>query len=431
MDAPALSSRSNRLQSPQKTWSLSSSLSPPLRHKKASAHSSGSLTVAYEEAVPDDVQYEIMRRLLINDPRAALALAATSRHHASLLEAARGPLARTSALVPATAQYPPAAADYVRASLAMRERALGRRRDDASLAMPFVDTAPTTYSVLGIGLCLVEAYARFLLDDPDSADERVPFLGGRLADDVLDGEDLVARVTARLDAATPLDRLMVWYEWLTTPYRDRFAAQPPGQIALLVETDPLASGSDGHFDRDAVDEHRRLLADGRRCMPIGPIDDEEGGGYPTTLFVFHGRNGAARLSNLFGGSVSSRDLWSWSTHAHASTADVDDDDLYGGNADGFAGNDDSNDDRDVDPYDGLYEILESPQALSALLRGIDEGVRQRTRGRCADPANTGRLALPPFTSLFQVTNACIVTPEPGALALMGDVRSRAIESLLA
>lgn len=250
----------------------------------------------------------------------------------------------------------------------------------------------------------------------------MPFLGGAAAGDVVDGEDLVARVTARLDADTPLDRLAAWYEWVITPYRDLFATQPPRQVAWLIETDPFVSGSDGHFDHDTVGQHRRLLGDPHRCMAVGPIDHEQVG-YPTTLFVFHGKSGARRLSNLLGGVVSPEDLWSWSMHAH--TPDTEDD-LSNDPHDDLTDNDNKKDDL----YDDLYESLESPDALSALLRGIDEGVRQKARGRCGDPANTGRLVLPPFTSLFQVTNPCIVVAASGTLALVADVRSPAIESRL-
>ncbi|QBZ81163.1 hypothetical protein pclt_cds_570 [Pandoravirus celtis] len=424
MDAPARPSLGNRSRSPQRAW-LPSPSSPLLhaRHKKGDVHPDGLPVVAYEETVPDDIQYAIMRRLLTNDPRAALALAATSRHHASLLEAAHDPLARTSALVPVAAQAP-AAADYVRASLAMREHALGRRAD-TSLVSPLISATAATQNALGIALCLVEAFVRFLLADPDSADERMPFLGGAAAGDVVDGEDLVTRVTARLHADTPLDRLAAWYEWVITPYRDLFATQPPGQVAWLIETDPFVSGSDGHFDHDTVDQHRRLLGNPHRCMAVGPID-HEGVGYPTTLFVFHGKSGARRLSDLLGRVVSPENLWSWSMHAHAPDAEGD---LSNDPHDGLT-DDDKKDDPHDDLYDDLYESLESPEALSALLRGIDEGVRQKARGRCGDPANTGRLALPPFTSLFQVTNPCIVVAAPGTLALAANARSPAIESRL-
>jgi hypothetical protein len=341
----------------------------------------------------------IMRDLAERDPSAALALAATSRRQTSLAEALRGILARQSLL---GGSCTATATDYLRASLALG----GVRHSHHTTAdvygrsggVPLRAASARNTEIAGVVMCLLEAYARFLLADPDSADERV--LGpGEEADH--NGSDLVARVAARLGQHSPLARVAAWYEWTVAPYRDPFSRHAPGVVAWLIETDPIASGGDGHFDRDLVDQHRRLLDDPQRSIAIGPvggdlIDDPIKIQQLTTLFVFRGESGARRLSRLLSNVVSPGDLLSW----------------WSGYIDGG----------------GIRAAIRSPDAYWGLLRGIDRGVRLRLRGRCGDPANSGRLALPAFTSLFEVSAPHIVAA-PDALVLMANVWSPGVEAL--
>nr|UMO79924.1 hypothetical protein [Pandoravirus aubagnensis] len=194
----------------------------------------------YQERVPFDVQDLIMRRLIETDPQSALALAGTSTRQASLL-ADRIERARQRAAAQSLADFgQPAGAtgEYMRA-----RTAFGGDPRDAPLA---------------IALCLMEAFARFLLDYDRGAlstgrearqrrtnvgtrhgaaqgGEAPPHMGDY--DFVYDSR-LVDQVAADPRLGNLRDRVRAWYQWIETPGRERSWGQPEahrGPIQTLME----------------------------------------------------------------------------------------------------------------------------------------------------------------------------------------------------
>lgn len=338
----------------------------------------------YESALPDDIQYGIMERFVARDPLMALRLASASPHQAAMLESFRDRLANADIMSQRRVDSPSTAADHVRASLALSRRS--NRVDERAV-------------LAGIAQCLMEAFARLLLDDPDPAYERLP------------GEPDPARVVERVGAdprlGTALDRVAAWYAWITAPYNDPFAGQPPDSISWLIDIDPdlAGHGGGGHFDRDTVDMWRQSMRDPDAVIVIGSQESDKehdtaaDNGYDVgdiddaiPLWAFHGSDGARRLAALLGGSVTPSDLVMW-----------------------HRGRDDGH----------VRDTLESRDAERRLIDTIDDAVAARLEGPCADPSGTGRLGLPPFAWLFDMHFFLVAAPD--AMVLMASLWSPVIE----
>lgn len=342
------------------------------------------LDSGYESALPDDIQYTIMERFVAQDPRTALRLASASPHQAGMLESLRDRLADSDLVSQRRTDSPPTAADHVRASLALARHS---------------DRVDRRAVLAGVAQCLMEAFARFLFDDPDPMYERLP------------GTPDPARVVERIGddprLGTVLDRVAAWYAWITTAYDDPFAGQPPDPISWLIDIDPdlAGHGGGGHFDMDIVDAWRRSMLDPDTVIAIGSqetddkSDDSDGGDDVAIdiegmipLWAFSGSDGARRLAGLLGGLVASSDLVSWQR-----------------------GHDDG----------GVRAVLQSADARARLLDNIDDAVEARLEGPCADPPGTGRLRLPPFTWLFDTRLFLVAAPD--VIVLMASLWSPVIE----
>ncbi|WBR14541.1 hypothetical protein pkur_cds_366 [Pandoravirus kuranda] len=344
--------------------------------------------LGYESALPDDIQYGIMERFVVHDPRTALRLASASPRQAAMLESFRDRLIDADAMLQRRDDSPSTAADHVRASLALARRS-GRIDRRAVLA--------------GVAQCLMEAFARLLLEYPDPAYERL--LG------TPDPAGVVERVAKDPRLGGALDRVAAWYAWITSPYDDPFAGQPPDPISWLIDIDPdlAGHGGGGHFDRDTVETWRQSMRDPDAVIAIGSWDANEGfdtaagsvkgidgidgidGAIP--LWAFHGPDGARRLAALLGGSVTPLDLVTWSR-----------------------GHDDGR----------VRATLESRDAEMRLVDTIDDAVAARLEGPCADPSGSGRLGLPPFSWLFDMRFFLVAAPD--ATVLMASLWSPVIEA---
>nr|UDO47449.1 hypothetical protein [Pandoravirus massiliensis] len=348
----------------------------------------------YESTLPDDIQYSIMQHFVVQDPSTALRLASSSHRQAAMLETFRDRLVGADSVLRQRANSSSTAGDHVRASLA-----LARHSDDVGRRA----------TLAGVARCLMEAFARLLLDGSDSVYERLP------------GAPNVAQVVDRVGTdprlGGALGRVAAWYAWITAAYNDPFAGQPPDPISWLIDTDPdlAGHGGGGHFDMDAVDMWRQSMRDDSDAViAIGSqeeptaVDDKQGGQFRgdndnadvgdndidsvVPLWVFHGADGARRLAVLFGNSVAPSDLMAWQRR-----------------------NDDGR----------IRAVLESANAEARLIGNINNAVAARLAGPCADPSGTGRLTLPPFTWLFDMRFFLVAAPD--AMVLMASLWSPIIE----
>ncbi|AVK77204.1 hypothetical protein pmac_cds_516 [Pandoravirus macleodensis] len=341
----------------------------------------------YQERVPFDVQDLIMRRLIETDPQSALALAGTSTRQASLL-ADRIERARQRAAAQSLADFGQptgAIGDYLRA-----RTAFGGDPRDAPLA---------------IALCLMEAFVRFLFahhwaigsasqstqEIDTEKDTRQDAAGGdgrsppREGDHSFNyGSHLVDQVAADPRLGTLRDRARAWYQWIETPGRELSPGEPGanrGPVQVLMEE----YASPGKPYNGPLAEPLRtpiaVATDGEREGPA------RGQFQPLAVFWAprHTRT-THKVRQLIDDGRWGRthgEAWEWARHSM-----------------------------------GAY-----PDEF------INAGVRQYLRGPCALVARGTPLAMPDFTSVFNVQFAF----RPGTVRdmLYARMASPAIERLLA
>ncbi|AGO84470.1 hypothetical protein psal_cds_601 [Pandoravirus salinus] len=343
----------------------------------------GSDAAHYEEIVPFDVQDLIMRRLIEADPQSALALAGTSTRQASLLthkiERARQQTAAQS--LADFGQPTGAIGDYTRA-----RTAFGGDPRDAPLA---------------IALCLMEAFVRFLFEhdraagaarratqrDPRDVDARTSMAQGGQAPHTGDhafayDSRLVDQVASDPRLGNLRDRVRAWYQWIETPERERqrHASSNRGILQTLIKEHV---GPKGYAPPLA----RPLERMSNSFVEMNTQGDRCPSGWAQALGHFgapHKRR-MQQVSDLVQADLPrmGRPAWEWARNS----------------------------------------IGDYPDEF------INRGVREHLRGPCALVAREAPLAMPDFTSVFNMQFFL----RPGVVTdkLYAKMASPAIERLLA
>ncbi|AJF97526.1 hypothetical protein TW95_gp0792 [Pandoravirus inopinatum] len=200
-------------------------LSPPA---SPAGRSPTLLGIDYEQFVPDDLQYEVMRTLTESNPAAALNLAQTSTTQAGLLERLATRPAWRGLLTPTTASHWPAT--NLLAQRLRLNQGLGIE------AMPVYDDR------LAVVTCLLEAFMRFALTHPlaawrSNAPWQLPGTGirGGRASALWTPADWLLR---DLKLLTPQDRIKAIYEWIQNGVvgLDEVDARNAGLINALMRS---------------------------------------------------------------------------------------------------------------------------------------------------------------------------------------------------
>jgi len=325
---------------------------------------------AYEGRLPPEMQRAIMEHLLRTDPRAAFALAATSQHQAAILQDLFAPLARRSLFV-RKGRREPTLRDYIHASAELGILGMNERDQRAAIA-----------------LCLLEAFARFLLSPRSSwygmRDVYKPTRPPRVIPDA---------------APSVIEQVADWYHWLQTAFASR-EQKPSGTVARFL-WQWLNLAGNGLWDIDSRDTLEQSLATrGVQIGTGGPQPDQVVGVAvpilaPSFIETFVPPLGGALTEEQL-------DTWQWNE---------------GG--------------PDFDTH--VAHALESDTVKQSIDHFINEGVRLKMIGPCAEAAAEETLTLPTFTSIFPMHYYLVphrVHEESADTVLMALIRSPIVEQLL-
>lgn len=340
---------------------------------------------SYEQVLPLDVQYEIMRRAIQASPQSALDLAAVSATQRSLLRSmpARALAAGAGFEVP-PGESASTGLDYVRALVAMGAG------------------ADATAVILAQALCLMQGFARYLFRDEERlrADmpeyyranpTRSPSKDARSVESVLDRLAIIDRPTS-VPLAVDTDAVRDWYLWLTTGpgtvARRRWRYLPSPLLVRWLR----ATGSGGQWRRDVAPD---------AATPIGSADpmarpNVQSIGRLAGRTMVEAIN--AHTDPLRGPFVSMSDFERW------------------------------RETRGRDPI--IRRALASPDVDAAFKAYIDERVAANHGGSCLAVQRATGFSLPPFTSVFDVALYAVPGGREDTWYLAGRVRSPKIESLL-
>ncbi|AVK76779.1 hypothetical protein pmac_cds_91 [Pandoravirus macleodensis] len=333
---------------------------------------------SYEQTLPLDVQYEIMRRTAQASPQSALDLATASATQRSLL---RSIPARTLAVASGFSAPPGESVstglDYARALVAM---GAGAGAIAVSLAQ---------------ALCLMQAFARYVFRDEERLRAGIPEYyqanttqspsnDARSAESVLDRLGIIERPTSTphaVDAGTVLD----WYAWLTaapgTAARRQWRSEPSPLLTRWLR----ATGSSGQWRQGIAPD---------TATPIGPAGPVVGHDVQPI-----GRQAGRTMVEVI------------NAHADPSRGpfvSMDDFERWRGT-------------RGRDPV--IRRALASPGVGAAFGAYLDERVAANHRGPCLAVQRATGLSLPPFTSVFDVALYAVPGDREDTWYLAGRVRS--------
>ncbi|WBR14623.1 hypothetical protein pkur_cds_449 [Pandoravirus kuranda] len=346
----------------------------------------------YEEAVHPDMQYQIMRFLAEKRPRDALALASASTSQRSLLEnVAASRLAVSHGFGLRRGTPTGTALDYAR-SIA----ALGATDSPAAIA-------------LAQALCLMQAFARFYFRDPVNleVDMRAYYQArphGELYRDaareisILDSLGIIQSVEGRrVDPTLVHD----WYMWLTAASDRDFAAAVRG--SPLLDRWRTATGGAGRQPALTV-PMAGILA---KALAVGDVlvvgQAPPGRGNPRVIRELPKEKLAEILDTStvrsMGVRISAGDVGVWMATGDRNAL--------------------------------LPAVLASPEAKDAFNSYLDAQVAAEQRGRCLDFETATGLALPRFTSFFDVDFYVMRFGQWPLWNLWVTLRSPRLESLLA
>nr|UMO79925.1 hypothetical protein [Pandoravirus aubagnensis] len=356
----------------------------------------------YERALPAELQSAIMQYLIEADPRTAIALSGASALQTALLtDEAERVAQRRAQYIGDVRQGASAAGDYMRARTAFG----GDPRD-----------AP-----LSIALCLMEAFVRFLFDMDKEQDSTLQNIDTALANtrralfgrgarpqggpppphSLAYSSDLVDAVASDPRLGGLQDRVRAWYEWIETPMRARgisstWQRQNPQSALAALERQP----SSRDVPRQGIIQHLMLVygasAPAVLAEPLQPV------GAGVEVGPAHGAPDRVLAQPLVRFKLPTLDM----DHV----------------------------------IDLLHTRPEEQGAFNAEayfrnLTGatpdefINRGVRRYLRGTCASVARDTPLAMPDFTSVFEMT--FFLRPGIDSDLLMATIRSPAVERLLA
>ncbi|AGO84392.1 hypothetical protein psal_cds_548 [Pandoravirus salinus] len=346
----------------------------------------------YEEALPPDIQYQIMQFLAENRPGDALALASASASQRSLLggiPTSRLALSHGFGLRQGTPTG--TALDYVH-----------------SVAALGAADSPTAI-VLAQALCLMQAFARFHFRDPANleVDMRAYYQARPYGDfnrdaareiSMLDSLGIIQPVEGRR-----VDPILVhdWYRWLMAASDRDFALAARG--SPLLDRWQTATGGAGRrpvLTVSTVEPLVKPLAIGD-ALVVGPT--LPGRGNPRMIRELPREKLAeildASAARPMGTRVSADDVGAWMATGDRSAL--------------------------------LPAVLASPQAKDAFESYLDAQVAAEQRGRCLDFETATGLALPRFTSLLDVDFYVTRFGQWPLWGLWVALRSPRLESLLA
>ncbi|AVK74941.1 hypothetical protein pqer_cds_519 [Pandoravirus quercus] len=356
-----------------------------------SPHASGP---QYEESVPIDVQYQIMRLLAEAAPEDALRLAATGRTQRSLLQT-----------IPARALGLPAGFSTIRADSAREGTGIDYARSLVALGAGGGQQAVA----LAQALCLMQAFARLLLHNKRyelsivRGDRRDYLMTLQQAGDVApDASILDAFGVINPTDGHPIDPALVrdWYLWIMSQDDKDFTAAARASLLWTRLQRALGGGGRGDYPPMLIPNVlAERLASGDvlgvgparpLALPLTVVEDLPG---DKLLDIFDAHAGA-----LMG--------------VHLTVDDIE------------------RQKRLDNPGSPFAAALASPQAERAFKAYLDNQVAAHHRGACRDFETATGLSLPPFTSLFDV-DLYVMRRRDWLWGIVASMRSPRIESLLA
>lgn len=291
----------------------------------------------YECDLPVEMQYAVMKHLVETSPRAALALGATGRQQAALLEA-----------IASTARAGTGNVDNVRTAAALG-----------------VDAASSID--VAVALCLLQGLAEFRATQGiDTVGGREECPGGATVTGRGRFDDLVERVAADHRFVSTRDRAQVWYQWLTTSPFDR-VGQEKTRIEVLYGAMVASFRGIGKFG--ALDL-LRMSQTGVEAGKGALVPDLSLAVQPIAVFV----PPYERLVDILDGALKSEQLNEWAGQGWLNNR--------------------------VAPNPNIVQTLGSDRIYRALARFIDEGVRAHLTRLCAAAARRGCVVVPDFTTAF-------------------------------
>ncbi|ATE82198.1 hypothetical protein psal_cds_586 [Pandoravirus salinus] len=347
----------------------------------------------YEESVPTDVQYQIMRLLAEAAPEDALRLAAADRAQRLLLQSIPARVLGLPAGFSARAgdAHDSTGIDYVRSLVALG-----------------AGTGPQAVA-LAQALCVMQAFARLLLDDDQYQslvvryDRRTHLMALKRSRNVapdasiLDVSGVIEPHTGR-----PIDLGLVrdWYLWVMSEDDSEFTAAAGGSPLWLRLQRATGGGGRGDYSPTSMPNmlaERLASGDALGIGPPRPIIR------PLTVVKDLTERQLLDTFNAYAGP---------STGIHLTDDDI-------------------NWREPLDNPDSPFAAaLASPEAERAFKAYLDDQVAARHKGPCRAFETATGLSLPPFTSLFDV-DLYVMRRRGMPWRIIASVRSPRIESLLA
>lgn len=340
---------------------------------------------SYEQTLPLDVQYEIMRRTVQASPQSALDLATASTAQRSLLRSipARALAAGGGFSVP-PGESVSTGLDYARALVAM-----GAGADAVAVS-------------LAQALCLMQAFARYLFRDEERLRADMPeyYRANPMArphadavsvESILDRLGIIDRPTSA-PRAIDVGAVRDWYSWLTTAPGTAARRQWRSVLSPLLARWLRAIGSSGQWRQGIASD---------AATPIGPVNPVPG---PSVQSI--GRQTGRTMVEIIN---------AYADRSRGPSVTVDDFERW-------------RETRGRDP--AVRRALASSEVDAAFKTYLDERVAANHGGPCLAVQRATGLSLPSFTSVFDVDLYAVPGDREGTWYLAASVRSPRIESLL-